>query len=450
MTFISYAQNFEDVLLWRALGHVRNGFYIDVGANDPEEHSVTRAFYDAGWHGINVEPLPQFKQAFIDQRPRDINLAMAAGAADGALTLYDVEGVSGWASPDPAVAQLHRADGRLVRELEVPVRTLASICAEHVRGEIHFLKIDVEGWEADVLRGMDFARWRPWVVVIEATTPASRESRHESWEAMLTGAGYGFAWFDGLNRYYVAEEHVELAAALKVQPNVFDAFITHHLDKAWRDAENAHRSEAALQERLARESELRWQSDQRLDQERALVHDALAHARELSDSLSQAREREAQLREQAAALHQKLDQALREGHAAAQWAHDLDARLNATLQSTSWRVTAPLRFAGRIVKRLRAGSATAAARRHLRAFVTRLTANERLRRLVIPVLVRFPSLGRRVSSTLQAIKQAAPHESAGGLQVDAPALPPEIKALPASARRVAADVQRALGLDLGN
>ena len=36
MTFVSYAQNGEDVVLWRALSHVENGFYVDVGAADPE------------------------------------------------------------------------------------------------------------------------------------------------------------------------------------------------------------------------------------------------------------------------------------------------------------------------------------------------------------------------------------------------------------------------------
>jgi len=49
VTFISYAQNHEDVLLYRALKGVGKGFYIDVGANDPEEDSVTKAFYDRGW-----------------------------------------------------------------------------------------------------------------------------------------------------------------------------------------------------------------------------------------------------------------------------------------------------------------------------------------------------------------------------------------------------------------
>ena len=52
----SYAQTRKDVLQWRALDNVQYGFYIDVGAHDPTELSVTRAFYDRGRRGINVEP----------------------------------------------------------------------------------------------------------------------------------------------------------------------------------------------------------------------------------------------------------------------------------------------------------------------------------------------------------------------------------------------------------
>lgn len=74
MTFISYAQNFEDIRLWRALKHVEKGLYIDVGANHPTADSVTRAFYDRGWSGINVEPVPSYYHALCQERPRDTNL----------------------------------------------------------------------------------------------------------------------------------------------------------------------------------------------------------------------------------------------------------------------------------------------------------------------------------------------------------------------------------------
>jgi len=49
MPFVSYAQNFEDVILWRALKHVGRGFYIDLGAQDPVIDSISLAFYEHGW-----------------------------------------------------------------------------------------------------------------------------------------------------------------------------------------------------------------------------------------------------------------------------------------------------------------------------------------------------------------------------------------------------------------
>ena len=40
--------------MYDALHDVKEGFYIDVGANDPWEISVTKAFYDIGRHGFVV------------------------------------------------------------------------------------------------------------------------------------------------------------------------------------------------------------------------------------------------------------------------------------------------------------------------------------------------------------------------------------------------------------
>jgi FkbM family methyltransferase len=417
MTFISYSQNSEDVLLWRALGHVKGGFYIDVGANDPVEHSVTKAFYDAGWSGINIEPLPHFHEVFEQQRPRDTNLAIAAGAREDSLTLFDVPSVHGWASPDPKVADAHRSHGFEVAELTVPMRPLAAVCAEHVRGEIHFLKIDVEGFEGEVLRGMDFARWRPWVLVIEATLPNSRVTNHETWEQLVTSQRYRFAWFDGLNRYYVAEEHAELAAALSIQPNVFDEFISWHLDKAWAASKEVTQK--------LRESEAHA----------ALVaveaHEAHERA-ELADS--HRHEAEAHLHAAEAALAQANINAQR----TAEWARSLEQELIATRNSTSWKVTRPLRSVGALLHALRRPG-------NARRLIVRITSNQRLRRLLVPLLLRYPALGRRVSASLAALKQAAPPPNPGGI-----AVPEELRALPVSVRAVLADLQRARSNQTGS
>lgn len=77
MTFISYAQNFEDVLINRVFKHKAKGFYIDVGALHPTIDSVTKAFYDIGWSGINIEPIKEYYELVQEERPRDINLNIA-------------------------------------------------------------------------------------------------------------------------------------------------------------------------------------------------------------------------------------------------------------------------------------------------------------------------------------------------------------------------------------
>src|SRR3954471_13973014 len=86
---ISYAQNFEDVMLARLFPAGYAGFYIDIGAADPEYMSVTKHFYDNAWTGINVEPLPQFFEKLSKQRSRDVNLRLAIAEKEGSRTFYE-------------------------------------------------------------------------------------------------------------------------------------------------------------------------------------------------------------------------------------------------------------------------------------------------------------------------------------------------------------------------
>lgn len=226
MTFVSYAQNLEDVILWRALKDVTEGFYIDVGAWDPREDSVTLAFYERGWRGINVEPDPAKHAALERERPGDINLRVALAEAAGTRPFYVFPG-TGWSTLDPAIARRHKDAGHSYEEQFVQLSRLADICELHAPADIHFLKIDVEGAEAAVLAGADLKRHRPWIIMIEATLPNSPSESHAEWEGMVLGAGYQFAYFDGLNRYYVAQERAEqLLPSFSRPPNVFDDFIS--------------------------------------------------------------------------------------------------------------------------------------------------------------------------------------------------------------------------------
>ena len=206
---VSFAQALEDVLLFRALGTIEAGFYIDVGANDPITDSVTRMFYDLGWSGINIEAAPFWHGKLVKDRPRDINLNVAASDQSGTLTFHEIED-SGLSTSSADFAARHTASGFRRRSYEVQADTLKAICEAHVAGPIHFLKIDVEGAEEAVIRGADFKNFRPWIILVEATEPLSNVQTHGSWDPLLTAANYEFMIFDGLNRFYVAREHPEL------------------------------------------------------------------------------------------------------------------------------------------------------------------------------------------------------------------------------------------------
>lgn len=249
-TLISYAQNGEDVVLWRALGHVTDGVYVDVGGWDPDVDSVTRLFYERGWRGIDVEPVPDFARKFAQRRPgNEIVQAVVTDQDIDHLVLHRFGG-SGLSTIDEAIASQHADSGLPGEDIEVPARRLDDVLASSklVGDVIHFLKVDVEGAEDQVLRSVDLARWRPWVLVVEATEPNSTAQTHHAWEPIVLEAGYTFTLFDGLSRFYVSPDHPELVDALSYPACALDSFepvtiaeLRASLDEKSRALEDARR-----------------------------------------------------------------------------------------------------------------------------------------------------------------------------------------------------------------
>jgi FkbM family methyltransferase len=220
MPMISYAQNAEDVLLERVFAGQADGFYIDVGANDPVRDSVTKHFSLRGWRGVNVEPIPFLCARLRADRPRDVNLNVGLSDREGELTLYEDPRVESWTANPELLVNYFRSDRAGLVARTVPVLTLAQVCERHVPGPIDFLKIDVECHERAVIAGGDWARWRPRVVLVEA-------AGWESWEPLLRDADYHFAAFDGINRFYVRAEDRALAERLAAPANFTDDYIPH-------------------------------------------------------------------------------------------------------------------------------------------------------------------------------------------------------------------------------
>lgn len=219
--FRSYAQNLEDILLWRALRHVTGGLYLDIGAHDPRIDSVSRGFYEVGWRGIHFEPNPEMAASLRRDRPDEEVREVALADREGTVR-FVVARSSGLSTAAADRTEAHRRDGQVATEFDVPATTLARACAALAGRDVHWMKIDVEGMEEAVLRGWDPKALRPWIVVVEATRPNSMEPAHHGWEHLLLDAGYRFEHFDGLNRFYVAAERPELAAAFSAGVNIHD------------------------------------------------------------------------------------------------------------------------------------------------------------------------------------------------------------------------------------
>jgi len=199
-----FSQFYEDYILSYVFSDLHKGVYVDVGANDPDVSSVTKYFYLSGWRGINVEPIPELVSKLQRSRPEDVNLGIGISDKAGSLTFYQAQH-SGLSTFDPAVMKRHRATGIAFQRLKIPVRTLTSVLDEHsdlVSRGIAFLNADVEGFERRVFSGLDFARYQPHVIMAESTAPLTEIPTEDSWEPLLSSAGYVFAMDDGLNRYY--------------------------------------------------------------------------------------------------------------------------------------------------------------------------------------------------------------------------------------------------------
>jgi FkbM family methyltransferase len=220
----SFAQNFEDVLLNRVFGNAQGGFYVDVGACHPNFDSVTRLFYERGWSGLNLDPSTYYQKLLAKHRPRDTNLKVAASSSKGRMDFFEVMG-TGYSALSSDAIDRATLSGVRVQKSKVAVDTLSAILDQYAAGKsIDFLKIDVEGHERDVILGLDFIRHRPKLILVEAVHPDSHLPQWELWESLLTQAGYLFAVFDGLNRFYVEKTHADWVSKLQVAPNVFDGF----------------------------------------------------------------------------------------------------------------------------------------------------------------------------------------------------------------------------------
>jgi FkbM family methyltransferase len=430
----SYAQNFEDIILWRALHHVGQGNYIDIGAQSANIDSVSRLFYEQGWRGVHVDAMPAYADELALERPHDLVLCAAVTSSMGeAINFFSIPD-TGLSTSDPSIAKYHEAAGFQTAQICVDSITLDEIFARSGFQEIHWLKVDIEGGEAQAIEGWSNSSLRPWIVVVESTAPLSQEPTFSLWEPELIAKGYRFAYFDGLNRFYVSEEHPELLASFGPGPNIFDNFmlsgtasapfcrgltskidtlsaegsqlkktareLQEELAKAWAEKNNVEQTKEALERQIQASAEIAQQ----------LQLKTIAAERQLKEERKKKqvlREELAAIRESHAELTAQFVEKAERGHYWWITAENMRAELEAIYASRSWRWTKPLR-------RLRSIHVKSGVKRILRTLAVMLMQftlkSPMLKRVALRLISVDPNLVIR-------LKQIAVHAGIAGRQM---------------------------------
>jgi FkbM family methyltransferase len=359
---VTHAQNREDIIIAGFFPEVEIGHYVDIGAGHPTELSVTKSFYDRGWSGINVEPIPELAALLREARPRDITLDVGVLDRPGQAAFRQYAGI-GLSTTSPEIIAEHAASDATVttefRDYEIPVTTLAAIVREHPLPHVHFLKIDVEGSEYEVLAGNDWEAFRPELICIE-TNHIVRD-----WVPLLSAASYRKVFDDGLNAYFLAAESNHRAESFDYASDVLEGgyllppvvieqlellVVERQAAASARQLAEEHRQAAEEHRRSAEEHH------QAAGQLRLEITRLRADRTQLQDELDQVRSElvaETSLREMYYAREAMVTGRLAE----------VEAYLGEVLSSHSWRMTKPLRIVMDRLRRRAPGPAIGLARR---------------------------------------------------------------------------------------
>ena len=185
----------EAELVWEYFNRKTCGFFVEVGANDPQAGSQTWLLESHGWRGVLVEPLPHLACKLRAERPNSLVVPAACGPRE-----------------HPAVVEFHEAEAaghsglrrnaidareRYVAVHRVPMLSLDEILGEAEHPVVDFVSIDVEGMELEVLHGFDLSRHAPALLLIEDHLLSLKT------HLCLRRSGYRLVKRTGLNNWYV-------------------------------------------------------------------------------------------------------------------------------------------------------------------------------------------------------------------------------------------------------
>jgi FkbM family methyltransferase len=172
---LSFSQQGEDIVLYHLLRdamRIEKPTYLDIGAADPIESSNTYLLHWTGGHGVLVEPNPAYHERLRMHRPHDTVVGVGVGVTDASeADYYVIRGnptLNTFSKEDVAVLRERAKQEVVEKVLKIPLVGVNKLIAKYLGAAPDLLSIDVEGWDFAILRTLDFARYRPAVIIAES------------------------------------------------------------------------------------------------------------------------------------------------------------------------------------------------------------------------------------------------------------------------------------------
>jgi FkbM family methyltransferase len=188
-----YSQEGEEIILRRYFHGRNTGFFVDIGAHHPQKFSNTYKLYQLGWRGVNIDATPKSMEIFNLIRPNDINLEYAISDVEKELTFYEFdEGALNTFSKEKVDEILSETNFKLKNTIKLKTVKLERILDNHLPKsvKIDFFSIDAEGFDLNILKGNNWNKYKPEVIVVETNTVELTELKNDELVLYLTDIGY--------------------------------------------------------------------------------------------------------------------------------------------------------------------------------------------------------------------------------------------------------------------
>ena len=155
---------------------INKGVFIDIGCHHPMINNNTYPLYKRGWNGINIDIDYSAIDSFNFLRSKDTNIEIAVSDTIGNSDLFFYHN----RAAKNTLSKEKGLDAKQIRSIKTT--TLNKIIQESIYKDqkINFLTIDVEGFELNVLRGFDFKKYKPELVVVELIQRGMTEFFHQN------------------------------------------------------------------------------------------------------------------------------------------------------------------------------------------------------------------------------------------------------------------------------